>query len=392
MARIADSAAKLAGQRGNWLMSDAATPAHRRLWCSFSALALALAMQPTPAAAATLAAWVQLIGSGRDASIRVITSDARCPALKIDRGQLTMQVRAPPEPLFKPESDVAPASFHILTCEAKAPPGISSVRIDGRSLPLPAANIRRIIVFGDTGCRLNSSKKKQQDCSNDWPYRKIARRAAAAHPDLVIHVGDYLYRESCDPRAIDCSKTPTGYAWEEWRDDFFNPSAPLFAAAPWIMVRGNHETCDRAGEGWFRFLDHTDPSRDCSLITEPFVIALGDMGFVVMDSGQIAKENGGDDNDDDEDDVDESNVADARDSDATAALLGRTFAEISDRIPSPSWLLTHVPFNAVKVKKGADDAIVNTIQQRAVGGLLPGGIEMIVSGHVHMFEALIPTP
>ena len=26
-------------------------------------------------------------------------------------------------------------------------------------------------------------------------------------------------------------------------------------AAPWIVVRGNHESCSRAGQGWWRFLD-----------------------------------------------------------------------------------------------------------------------------------------
>jgi hypothetical protein len=68
----------------------------------------------------------------------------------------------------------------------------------------------------------------------------------------VIAPGVYLYRESCNADTTNCSKTPTDYGWEEWRDDFFKPSAPLFAAAPWIMVRGNHEICFRAGEGWLR--------------------------------------------------------------------------------------------------------------------------------------------
>jgi hypothetical protein len=47
-------------------------------------LILGLVMGPKTATAETLAAWVQLVGPGRDASIRVITDDARCPAFKAD--------------------------------------------------------------------------------------------------------------------------------------------------------------------------------------------------------------------------------------------------------------------------------------------------------------------
>ena len=32
-------------------------------------------------------------------------------------------------------------------------------------------------------------------------------------------------------------------------------AAPLLAVAPWIVTRGNHEECARAGQGWSRFLD-----------------------------------------------------------------------------------------------------------------------------------------
>jgi predicted phosphodiesterase len=360
-----------------------------QVWLIIGAVTLWLVIGPNTAAAETLAAWVQLVGPGRDASIRVITDDTRCPTLNADGADLGMQVRATPGPIFKPGSDAPPASFPVLACEVTVPPGKSSILLDGRSLPLPAGEIRRIIVFGDTGCRINKKKKKPQDCENDWQYQKIAHHAAAAHPDLVIHVGDYLYRESCNADTTDCSRTPTGYGWEEWREDFFNPSAPLFAAAPWIVVRGNHEVCARAGEGWFRFLDHARPTDECTLMNGFFVVALGDLGFVVMDSGQIAKENSGDNADEDEDEDDDDDVADAGNAHDTIAKLRRDYAEISDRVPSPAWLLTHAPFNAVKLDKATgDDQTVNTIQQEAIGDLLSKDIEMIVSGHVHMFEAL----
>jgi hypothetical protein len=143
-------------------------------------------MQPGTAVAETHAAWVQLVGPGRDASIRVITDDTSCPALKADGVDLPMQVRAAPRPLFKPGTDAPPASFPVLTCEVMAPSGTSSILLDGKRLPLVPADIRRIVVFGDTGCRINKKKKKMQDCDNGWPYSEIARHAAEARPDLVM--------------------------------------------------------------------------------------------------------------------------------------------------------------------------------------------------------------
>ncbi len=55
--------------------------------------------------------------------------------------------------------------------------------------------------------------------------------------------------------AHDCAGSPWGYGWDAWNADFFTPAAPLLAAAPWAAVRGNHESCARAGQGWWRFLD-----------------------------------------------------------------------------------------------------------------------------------------
>jgi hypothetical protein len=70
---------------------------------------------------------------------------------------------------------------------------------------------------------------------------------AAARLDLVIHVGDYHYRETAwPPVARDCSASPSGYAGGML-------ICALFDAAVLILIHGNH--CDRAGEGWFRFAD-----------------------------------------------------------------------------------------------------------------------------------------
>ena len=63
-----------------------------------------------------------------------------------------------------------------------------------------------------------------------------------------------------------CAGSPWGYGWDAWDADLFTPARPLLAAAPWIVVRGNHESCNRAGQGWWRFLDPRPlvPGRDCN--------------------------------------------------------------------------------------------------------------------------------
>ena len=47
-----------------------------------------------------------------------------------------------------------------------------------------------------------------------------------------------------------CAGSPWGDNWTTWQADFFTPAAPLLAAAPIVLVRGNHEDCDRAGPGF----------------------------------------------------------------------------------------------------------------------------------------------
>src|SRR5262245_56328519 len=171
---------------------------------------LAIVVAPGVALAETLAAWVELIGPGRDASIRVIVSEGTgCPILTSDGEPLEMQVRAEPGPLFS-EGNLPPdAHFPVRVCEASLPNGKTEGLLDGKPLPLPRAEVQRIVVFGDTGCRIK--RKKIQDCldRSEWPYAKVAMHAALARPDLVIHVGDYLYRESCGRSA--CKDTQTGY-------------------------------------------------------------------------------------------------------------------------------------------------------------------------------------
>jgi hypothetical protein len=88
----------------------------------------------------------------------------------------------------------------------------------------------------------------------------------------------------------------------------------------------------------------------------------------------------GDRNDDEEDE-------DQASSDDLVGALRTKYKEVEDDIPSHSWLLTHRPFNAVRMHKG--QAVVdNGVLHEAIGPVLPPSVKMIVSGHIHMFGAL----
>ncbi|MEP7102579.1 MAG: metallophosphoesterase, partial [Burkholderiales bacterium] len=148
-------------------------------------------------------------------------------------------------------------------------------------------------MIGDSGCRIKGAEL--QDCSDTdaaWPFGRVA---AATRPDLVIHVGDYHYRESPCPADRACRESPWGYGWDAWQADYFAPAAPLLAAAPWVMVRGNHEECNRAGQGWSRLLaperysaqrSCDDPANDeVADFSPPYAVPLGgDTQLLVFDS------------------------------------------------------------------------------------------------------------
>jgi hypothetical protein len=153
-------------------------------------LGFLLDLAPLHAEANILAQWVQL-GPDGTSSVRVITEDA-CPSVSFDGKATAMNVRAEPGRSF---GNVSPAPFPVRSCEVAVPPDAVAAVLDGKALPLPRPNPQRIVVFGDTGCRL-ASRDATQDCNdiNSWPFPRIAAMAAAARPDLVIHVGDYHYR------------------------------------------------------------------------------------------------------------------------------------------------------------------------------------------------------
>ncbi len=186
----------------------------------------------------------------------------------------------------------------------------------------------------------------------------------------MIHVGDYLYRENACPLGnTGCANTPHGDNWPTWNADFFTPAAPLLAAAPWVFVRGNHEDCQRAGPGWLRLLGPMpfDPGAPCAAHLAPYAVPLGAMNLVVMDD------------------------ADAPDSAVAGDMVPAYRAEIAalGEARAPTWLLMHRPIWAavsgpLGIPIGGNQTLIAAIGASGI----PSPVELMLSGHIHSFEAL----
>jgi len=258
---------------------------------SLAALLAGCATVP-PSAPPPLAAFV-VLGPEGAAVARVMTEAPACPAIVIDGQPQPMALRAAPATIVQrttrlKREDAKPSAFPVRSCEFTLPAGTTSASVAGQPLPLPKADPQRIVVLGDTGCRLLKDGDTYQACNDtaQYPFATVAAQAAAWHPDLVLHVGDYHYRESpCPAGNAGCAGSPWGYGWDAWNADFFSPGKALLAAAPWVMARGNHESCPRGGQGYWRFLDPRPllAGRDCNAdaddasgdYSDPYAVPLG---------------------------------------------------------------------------------------------------------------------
>jgi hypothetical protein len=189
----------------------------------------------------------------------------------------------------------------------------------------------------------------------------VGRSAAATNPQLLIHNGDYHYREA--PCMIaGCAGSPWGYNWHVWREDLFTPLASLLPIAPWAFVRGNHETCDRAGDGWFRFLDPRPMPAACQTYTDPYSIDVGTVQFIHFDSGAAD---------------DSITPADP----AIVAAYVPQFAKLNQSEGSNAWIITHRPLWGIRSNLNS-----NIVMQAASQNVLPPGIQLVLSGHTHNFQ------
>ncbi|HIG68268.1 MAG TPA: hypothetical protein EYQ44_10765 [Porticoccaceae bacterium] len=304
-----------------------------------------------------IASWVQYTASGVEARSVV---NGPCPRMTVDGDSVKMSVRALPIP------------DHVnKVCSAKVKEGAETLTIAGENYPVPKNNPETILVIGDTGCRVSSSHGLYQACNNssEWPFKRLAKSAASQHPDLIIYTGDYIYREApCPEGNSGCKDTPYGDNKETWEADWLIPAQSLHTAAPMILTRGNHETCSRAGKGWYRYLDARPYYRGkCILNNRPWIADLGSHSVAVMDT---------------------ANLKDADGNDLTGRFENELI-ELNERLDEESWIMTHRPFWGYGADDTGEFSVQEPILQEAVRDVgLPDTTNLLISAHIHLSEIL----
>ena len=326
--------------------------------CAFVSL---LCVAPATVQAAK-SVWVQAVRGGYEA--RVVTGAAHCPVLHTDKGDIAMAERA-----------AATADFPLV-CGAAVPAGAVSASIAGATVPLPVADPQRILVLGDTGCRIKGGALQACNDLARWPFPQLAAAGSQLKPDLIVHVGDYLYRESACPVGNQgCAGSPWGDNWTTWQADFYTPAAPLLAAAPIVLVRGNHEDCARAGPGWLRLQGPLpfDPVVPCTAHLPLYAVDLGGLSLAVMDD------------------------ATAQDTDLNRDDSPVYAAELTGlaALKAPVWFVHHRPIWAavsgpLGIPVGGNLELIDAARIASLHGEppIPSSVELMLSGHIHTFEAI----
>ncbi|HXQ21654.1 MAG TPA: metallophosphoesterase [Candidatus Acidoferrales bacterium] len=324
---------------------------------------------------------------------------APCPAISINGAALEMHAR---------ETNRDPVHFPVLVCEALVPSDARSVSIAGGAaftfFPIDFQNLaNRIYVIGDTGCRGVDGHRCQVAQSpyppGSWAFPGLSADIAThGSPSLIVHVGDYLYRQT--PEQTGCPPDLPCDTWGNWQADFFAPAAALLRKAPWIFTRGNHEECASTplawgGTGWFLFLDpHSacvspgvaapactggPPPPDCNHGNAQYPIPYAvDVGFqsagqastlrmIVLDSIYAA-------------DTPAHKTYDPQFRAMQSLAAGARQA----------WVLSHKPLWGISSLTGNRPTATQSqdLQQSERDYPLPGNVQLFLSGHIHAFEEL----
>ena len=371
--------------------------------CGLGIVALAGSLAPVATAstgsaliaAYSLAAPRSEVASGIVARA-ILPAGLDCPAIEVTNAQgrswaVPMTERPRPErtgPAFEP----------LLVCSASMPPGAQTASIAGQAIPAHMPRrIERLALLGDSGCRITSSQV--QDCLDPsaWPLARISAAIAADDPDAIVFNGDFFYREAACPSADQswCGGSPVPLAGMPftdsaygWLADVFIPMAPMLAAAPLVVTRGNHEACYRGGNGYFLYFDAlADSWNTCApnvvdgvLTAAPTVPIPTHAIDLAVSAGRtlrlaIVDSAGGSDTE-----VDAYATIQRPAYEQAAALTAR-------RAGRESWLLTHRPVygyqtTELAVPGTAFNPWLSADQSAAAWGLL-GNYDMVFSSHLH---------
>jgi len=359
---------------------------------------------PVAGAANPLTAFTLVVPKATSASglqaRAVLPNGVGCPTLSVTveaagvRSEKSIRMTA-----RRPAPSTGAAFSALFACQAPMPANAVRASVGATTIPasLPAT-IRDIALFGDTGCRLKKGDPTQ-DCSSParWPIARVAASIARERPDLIVHTGDYFYREMACPadKLALCGGSPApvpGKSFKDtdhsWLADTFVPFAPLFATAPILAVRGNHEACNRGGNGWYLFLDPWDGTeRRCApgadgevpevvsrTWSRSFPIGNGrSLNLAIVDSAYGF-------------DYEISPWA------QRLAPYYRAAAVQSARAPGrESWLITHRPVFGISegIPPGGGDPYLTWIAADQTAAALPylRPFSMILSSHIHVAQA-----
>ena len=251
-------------------------------------------------------------------------------------------------------NDMLPFAFPVRVCEAVIPRDKVQVAqryyFGGKNIPIVSNAPSKFAVVGDTGLRskpvnlgfglciegplmygvhqcMKNVTEDDIDASqfqghfqdlSGWPLRTLMNRVVDEDPDVLIHMGDFIYRQgpcpypnsnnaSCSginlPRRYNFNGSSSNVmnfvpgSWGDtfwtWWADFFYPSLEALSSIPLIALRGNHESCSRAGNGWFLLLSPDPYPMDalggshCLDYTEPRQISFQEEQFLIIDDSGI---------------------------------------------------------------------------------------------------------
>ena len=361
-----------------------------------------------------LAAWVQVVpgddacapvlgdpspkaappigGCSPQFSARAVVSGANdCPTIAIKRntGAIT-GIR-----MEKRQGYAGKGLQGVTVCAAPADGDTSQVKFSEKltiSVTEHWSESRPIVLFGDSGCKL----AEERDCdSSGWPFETVANQAKTEQPGLVVHLGDYVYRDNDD--------------WNTWKKYFFDPAKSLLEAAPWILVRGNHERCS-SEEGQYprgyHLLFGDGPAMPCNSVLElvkPYAVDLSkQFRLIVADSAaafakdpvQTMSSECGTKGSIAIDRVDAKvcaaimDVLEAVKTLASSAKGSHTSGEEGAAQPQV-WLATHVPVFGFERKGIKDDIpIPSAMMLGAWKGAGVKGVDLIVSGDRHVHQVV----
>ena len=332
--------------------------------------------------------WVQMLPDedqlrGGRLARAIIPEGDRCPKVLEDGHDVNMVRR--PSPLQ--------AAFPVLICEAKIE-GTSDAWIGSRHLPKRPGNPQDVVVIGDTGCRMVYYQTQPCHSGVEWPFAAVAVSAAAkiqtdGFKSIIIHVGDYHYRENpCADQSPECGGSPYGDNWATWEEEFFKPASPLLLAAPWVIMRGNHEDCGRAGAGWIFFfaLPGSTGDKACQHELPSYRLAIGQAGqrqrvLVVLDT---------------------ANAGSPFDLEDRCETFRRWIDGINDGA-SIVWLALHQPLlssprNGRRNDNAGDDSCLPNktpdayegIRARLLGSTPKPKVKLLLSGDTHLFQYFEP--